>query len=264
MVPVLIGMIVVIGLPSTSPDDLILCHKIMHKAPTAKAEVKTVSRRRDRTPLTRHEIVRAALRVSEDIGVDQVSVHKVGAGLGVTGMSLYHHVADKAELLDLMADAILSEISVPDLDDHDWEQSLTRLAHAFRDGLLRYPRTAPLVLTRRLNAPSALPLVDAALGAIRSAGFGPTEAVQVLRVTIAFLLGTMMREIGMGPGSAEAAPDTDPDGIPPLPHVAECADELATIDHEAELDHGVAFMLRALRAMHVERDTSDDDAGTAN
>ncbi len=54
----------------------------------------------ERIPLTRERIVAVALRYIDDHGLDALSMHKLGAELGVKGMSLYNHVASKDDLLD--------------------------------------------------------------------------------------------------------------------------------------------------------------------
>jgi hypothetical protein len=69
-------------------------------------------------------------------------------------------VPDKAGVLDAMADQIMSEMLMPDLAAMDWEDGLRALATAFRDAAMRNPHSAPLVLTRRFNAPSRRPRPD--------------------------------------------------------------------------------------------------------
>lgn len=197
-----------------------------------------------RRRLTREAIVRAALEVSEAEGLENVSTHKVGAALGVTGMSLYNHVSDKSGLLDAMADAILAEVVLPDLGDEPWEEQLRMMGRAFRAAVLRYPQTALLALTRQLNAPAALPLVDATLGVLRTAGLGEREAVHVVRVVIAFLVGSLTRELGLPSRTSElSAAD-----LAALPHVASSAGELATIDHDREFEYGMDLLLAGLRS----------------
>lgn len=61
-------------------------------------------RRTDRGPLTRTEIIDAALTLAESDGIDKLSLAKVAAAVGVQTMSLYNHIANKADLLDGMAE----------------------------------------------------------------------------------------------------------------------------------------------------------------
>lgn len=207
---------------------------------------------RRRTPLSRDAVVRAALRVAEKEGLEGLTVSRIGDELGVTGMAIYNHVDDKASLLDAMADTIIKEMAVEVADGLPWDRALRDIAIAFRDGLLRYPHTAPLVLTRRLNAPASLPLVDAALGVLRDAGFDAATSVRVLRALIAFLIGSITREVSLGATSGPEPAVAAGDGPFPYPNIAACADELAVIDHEEELRAGLNLLLGALRPPRMD------------
>jgi TetR/AcrR family tetracycline transcriptional repressor len=195
-----------------------------------------------RGPLSRGEIVRTALQLAERHGLEKLSLHKVAQAVGVKTMSLYNHVADKADVLDAMADQIMAEMIVPDLDSVGWEDGLRTVSTAFRDAAMRYPHSAPLVLTRRLNAPSVLPIVESALRLLRRAGLGTAEAVHVLRAYIAFLVGSVLREVGTPTSSESELTNAG------LPTVAEAADVLAICDHEYELQFGLDLLLESVRA----------------
>ncbi|MEW1718245.1 TetR/AcrR family transcriptional regulator C-terminal domain-containing protein [Streptomyces sp. NPDC093109] len=205
-----------------------------------------------RGPLTRDEIVRQALVVAETEGMEKLSLHKIAAAVGVRTMSLYNHVGDKADVLDAMADVILKGIVIPDTDDMPWEDGLRALARAFRTAALKYPHSAPLVLTRRLNAPAAMPVVETALRFLKRAGLDDAAAVHVLRAVIAFLIGTLSREVGFAPTYAGAIPGVvamrEQDLVESgLPAVAAASAELAVCDHEIEMEFGLELLLDAVR-----------------
>ena len=193
-----------------------------------------------RGPLTRSEIVDAALALAEEQGLEALSLHKIAAALGVAAMSLYNHLADKNDLLDRMADAILDGVVLPDaIDDLEWTEGLRELGRAFRAAALQYPRSSMLALTRRPNSPSALRLAEATLGLLHRGGFDPAMSVRLLRVFVAFLSGALLREVTLS--SDVTAPRTDG-----LPHVAEAADALTVIDHAAEFEFALDLMATAL------------------
>ncbi|MEU9450540.1 TetR/AcrR family transcriptional regulator C-terminal domain-containing protein [Streptomyces sp. NPDC048277] len=205
-----------------------------------------------RGPLTRTEIVRQALVVAETEGMEKLSLHKIAAAVGVRTMSLYNHVDDKTDVLDAMADVILSGIRIPEVDEMPWEDGLRALARSFRVAALEYPRSASLVLTRRLNAPAAMPVVEAALRVLNRAGLEGAAAVHVLRAFIAFLIGTLSREVGFAPTYAGAIPGVtamrEKELVDSgLPAVAAAASELSVCDHEAEMEFGLEMLLDAIR-----------------
>ena len=74
---------------------------------------KTDRHTEPRAPLTKKQIVDAALRLADEEGVASLSMRKLAGRLGVKAMSLYHHVANKDEVLDGIVDAVFSEIALP-------------------------------------------------------------------------------------------------------------------------------------------------------
>ena len=62
-----------------------------------------------RTPLSRERVLRAAVALADESGIDSLTMRKLGEALGVEAMSLYNHVANKVDLLDGMVDLVFSE-----------------------------------------------------------------------------------------------------------------------------------------------------------
>src|SRR5262249_43332556 len=86
---------------------------------------------RQRKPLTRQRIVRAALRIMDEEGLQAVSMRRIGRELGVEAMSLYNHVRDKDDILDAICEEVLTEFRVP---------AETELAPAARAAASEYRR----------------------------------------------------------------------------------------------------------------------------
>ncbi|ADJ45140.1 TetR family transcriptional regulator [Amycolatopsis mediterranei S699] len=195
--------------------------------------------------MTRERILLAGLALVDEAGLDAVSMRKLARRLGVDPMSLYNHVDGKDALLDGIAEILLAAIPTPP-PEADLRGTMSSLAHGFRAAMLDHPRAAPLVLTRRLASMTALAPVEAVLGPLLAAGFPPERAVHGLRAVLAFLTGTLMREVEAAPtfgGSARRLADLSASG---LPAVAAAAPYLAVCDHEAEFEFGLRIMLDAL------------------
>ena len=58
------------------------------------------TRRRRRAPLTRERVLRAAVAMADERGVEALTMRAVGQELGVEAMSLYNHVSNKEDVLD--------------------------------------------------------------------------------------------------------------------------------------------------------------------
>ncbi|MFT4232313.1 MAG: TetR family transcriptional regulator [Leucobacter sp.] len=83
---------------------------------------------------SRSDVVAAALRVLDEQGLENCSMRRVAAALGVQPSALYHHVADKQTLLALMADEILSERKLRGRDPRTLCISMREAMLAVRDG----------------------------------------------------------------------------------------------------------------------------------
>ena len=68
---------------------------------------------RPRTPLlSRDGIVAAALALVDAEGLEALSTRRLAAELGVSGPSLYNHVATKDELIDAVVDSVVAGVDV--------------------------------------------------------------------------------------------------------------------------------------------------------
>ena len=74
----------------------------------------------DRAHLTKH-----LLQLAKRVGVGQVTMRELAAEAGTAASSVYYHVRDKRELLDLLIESVLAQIEVP--QEGDWETRLTAL-----------------------------------------------------------------------------------------------------------------------------------------
>ncbi|WP_345631528.1 TetR/AcrR family transcriptional regulator C-terminal domain-containing protein [Rugosimonospora acidiphila] len=88
---------------------------------------------RTRPALSRNAIVDVALRLVDADGLEGVSMRRVAEELGTGPASLYAHVANKEELLELVHDRVLGEVELPEPDPEHWREQLRAVAmSAFR------------------------------------------------------------------------------------------------------------------------------------
>ncbi|GAA3469667.1 hypothetical protein GCM10018965_042200 [Nonomuraea roseola] len=104
------------------------------------------------TPLTLQEILGTALRLIDAGGVESLSMRKLAAELDVNPMSLYHHVANKTELIKTLCLNVAPTLQLPPDDGAPWADQLRALAHAFR----RLARTHPWLWRYVHNHPDVM------------------------------------------------------------------------------------------------------------
>jgi TetR/AcrR family transcriptional regulator, tetracycline repressor protein len=209
--------------------------------------VTETRRGRPRTPLlSRESIVAATLRVIDEEGVAAVGMRSVARALGVDAKSLYNHVDGKDGLLDAVAEQLLGGLVLPSRTG-DARRDLHAIADAFRDRALAHPAAAPLVLTRQLSSLEGLAPVDAVLAVLLAAGVPADEAVHLLRMLLATLIGTLLREVSAAPtfGSDDGARREVLEASG-LPSVVETAPHLAAFDRKAEFEYTVDLAIGAV------------------
>jgi AcrR family transcriptional regulator len=106
---------------------------------------------RPRARLSRERVLRGAVELADESGIESVTMRPLAKRLGVEPMALYNHVANKDEILDGMADTVMSEINEATAEiAGDWKTAMRGRILAAREVLLSH-RWAPAVLASRTN-----------------------------------------------------------------------------------------------------------------
>ena len=156
-----------------------------------------------RTPLSRDRVLRAAIELADERGLEELTMRKLAGRLGVEAMSLYNHVAGKGDLLDGMIDLVFSEIDPP-VAGGDWKAELRKRAVSTRAALLRHRWAVGQMEGRSSHGPSNLKVHDAVLGCLRAAGFSLEMTVHAYSVQDAYIYGFALQQTDM---SSEAPED---------------------------------------------------------
>ncbi|WP_226365402.1 TetR family transcriptional regulator [Pseudonocardia sp. ICBG162] len=171
---------------------------------------------RPASPLIRCDVViTTSLRLIDAEGLDAFSLPRLARELNVRAPSLYHHFADKAEILRGVARAIVVETRMPDSrQTPNWIEWFVALSMNFRDAVLRHRNAAPLLLSFmprdvliRTYEQSARTLVEL--------GVPVDRCVLVLDGLDKLTLGAAITEAAKEPGEARelfgtADPGTEP------------------------------------------------------
>jgi AcrR family transcriptional regulator len=129
---------------------------------------KTTGRRRQ--PLSREDIVEAAVRILDREGVDALTVRRLGEELGTGSATLYWHIGSKDELGELVYDHVMGEVNLPEPDGSSWEEQLKDLARQAYWIMLQHKDLVRLSLGRVPVGPNMLRIMEWTLGLMRKAG----------------------------------------------------------------------------------------------
>jgi AcrR family transcriptional regulator len=125
---------------------------------------------RAREPLTKERILRAAVALADEGGVESLSMRRLAQELGVVPMALYKHVANKDEMFDGMVDVVVGEIEAP-LAGADWKAAMRERILSARRALLRHPWASRVIESRTDPTPMVIGYMDSMIGILRGGGF---------------------------------------------------------------------------------------------
>lgn len=94
----------------------------------------------------REDVIAKALGIIDREGLDALSLRRIGTELGVSGAALYHHFADKDEILRGVVERVLSREVIAHLGGSTWEDFVVESAVRYRAALVAHPNTAPLMV----------------------------------------------------------------------------------------------------------------------
>ena len=147
--------------------------------------------------LSKTAVVRAALDVLDDAGIDGVTVRAVAARLGVQAPALYWHVRDKRELLDEMATEIWRQVSaeVAALPaDLPWDQVMAAFAAITRRALLAHRDGAKVFSGTYLTDAGALKAQEDRFARMVADGFSVADATRAYSLLYSFTIGFCIEE----------------------------------------------------------------------
>ncbi|HEX6678330.1 MAG TPA: TetR/AcrR family transcriptional regulator C-terminal domain-containing protein [Actinomycetes bacterium] len=149
-----------------------------------------------RPPLTKQRVLRAALALADRGGVGSLSMRKLAQELGVEAMSLYHHVANKDEILDGLVDVVFGEIDLP-TGEAGWKAAMRRRAISAREALRRHPWAIGLMESRSTPGSANVRHHDAVLGILRNAGFTVALAAHAYSLLDSYIYGFALQEASL-------------------------------------------------------------------
>jgi AcrR family transcriptional regulator len=148
--------------------------------------------RGEQPALGRDQIVRAAIELLDAEGLPGLSMRRLGTKLGAGATSLYWHVANKDELLDLAIDEIWGEVYVPDTGDTSWRTAASVFATGMRTMLLRHPWVMSLLGVRQNIGPNAMRVSERAVVVFNAAGFTGMELAYASGLLTSHVIGSAL------------------------------------------------------------------------
>lgn len=163
-------------------------------AKPARPSNKSTQAASGRTGLSRERLTEEALNLLQESGLTGLSTRRLAGRLNVQSPALYWYVSGKDELLQLVADAICAQMSLP-ANDRSPRERLEVIAHEYRRVLTAYRDAPRLFAEQPPVGASRIKLYDAAVGAFADAGFPAADAVAMATFYRHYLLGMIVEEV---------------------------------------------------------------------
>ncbi|HEY7174069.1 MAG TPA: TetR/AcrR family transcriptional regulator [Micromonosporaceae bacterium] len=141
------------------------------------------------------EIVAAATALADEGGPDAITMKAVAARLGpYTPMALYRYVHSKEGLIDLMLDAAIATVDVPERPGSDWRADLASTATATRQMIKAHPWYAALVHTRPPAGPHTMRRTEFMLEVLVGRGASLEDAMTYAALIDRHVFGSGLQE----------------------------------------------------------------------
>lgn len=153
-----------------------------------------------RDPLSRAKVLRAAIELADEQGLEALTMRRLSESLGVVPMALYKHVDDKEDLVDGMVDALIEDFPATP-PTHDWAAAVATVVTGARAVVAAHPWARRALETRTERTPTVLGYMERISQCFLGAGFTPDQTHHVMH-----LLGP--RIWGISPELFTPAPET--------------------------------------------------------
>ena len=209
--------------------------------------------------LTQERVVRRAVELMAEAGLEALTLRRLATDLGVSAPTLYWHVRNKRQLLDLMAEALVAgagHSATPAPGQPWWEWLAERARRQWR--ALTSHRDAALVVAGNRPTETALPGIEQILASLVAVGFPPDEALRIILSIGNYVIGCAVEH------QAEAARPADPErdarllarlreagDLPSLRAAMAGLDDPGPGADDDAFEHGLALLIAGLRANHA-------------
>lgn len=232
----------------------------------------------------REPVVRAGLKLLDQVGLEGLTLRAIAAELGVQAPTLYWRFKSKQDLVDEMASRVLADHMAAALDQPPpatWAEVAHRSGHGLRAELLRYRDGARMVAGTHLRDTSVYGGMEAGLTVFAADGIAPPQAALCLKTVRDFTIGFTIEEQSVlsriGDGDPKQILETREAQVDAQRYpLARSVGAALFSDYDRAFDSGVRFIItgfaaglprgsRAWRAFRAfEAGAGDTEAGNPN
>lgn len=141
--------------------------------------------------VTRDDVIQTAIQLLQEVGLDALTLRRLATELGISAPTLYWHVKDKRELLDLMSAEMVRtarEKMPPFPQGLAWDEKIAEGMRRQYEAIITWRDGARVVAGNRPTE-AGLPQIEQFLKLWVEAGFPPNEALAYILTFGDFITG---------------------------------------------------------------------------
>jgi AcrR family transcriptional regulator len=162
--------------------------------------------------VNREMVAQAGLKLLNEVGLEQLTLRRLGTELKVQAAAIYWHFKSKEELFDEMATMVLAEGApnlLPFRRSSVWNVWAAAFGHGLRKTLLAYRDGARMVSGTELTNTDYMKIVESIGSKLLEAGFSLRQAVVLLSTIYSYTLSFVMEEQAVYPRPNKRSPRYD-------------------------------------------------------
>jgi len=198
--------------------------------------------------LPQKKIIDTAIQIIDRDGADALSFRSLANRLGSSTATLYRHVANKTELINLVFDQILGEAQLDriELQRLPWDEACRRTTARVFHALSGHGRTAALLAEVVPTGPNAMAAREDLMNVLTAAGFEPLQAARIVATLGHYALGFAIQTPTIAGTDAAKVPGLSQPDPTDYPVTASVADHLP-LPLAEEFAFGLDLLIDGLR-----------------
>jgi AcrR family transcriptional regulator len=183
---------------------------------------------RPKVPLiSRRTALEAALGIIDNEGLKALSIRRLGEVMNVNGASLYHHFANKDDILVGVTQLALADVTAPRSESDNWRVWLPLNAYRTRQALIAHPELIPIML-RRVPLGIGSEEVEASVARLRAEGVEMSVIAPLMESFELLAISSALQTVG----GAQSAQDPEDKATPDDPLYRQAQKERGLSDDE--------------------------------
>ena len=209
-----------------------------------------------RGTLSRKRILRTALRIVQNEGVESLTMRRMAREFKVQPTAIYWHIENRDDLMQGVLDIALERVELGLSAEGPWDEEVRRLCRTLREEISAHPYV--FWLQKRLPMKLGGPVTATFLRLVGEAGYEGRDAAVIVRMLHDYSVGGAYMKT-LSSASDELIQRWIASGEATAEEVSAVKNFRAQSDRDAAFERGLEFLIEGLRSSR-SRPSSEESA----